>query len=153
AKVGGTQYVYSGGTAIGARISSFASVQVGDLSGPAHHRGGTVISAVVSGTMYVLSGGVSSDTALYGSGNIFQGKYFNYSGGDEIVESGGSAVGTHANGFGTLAIGSGGMATGTVVSGGFESVFGGRTTGTQIIGGSQFGDRQYVNSGGVAVGT
>jgi autotransporter passenger strand-loop-strand repeat protein len=137
---GGRENVYSGGIASGTTVNFGAEEFV---SG-----GTTRFTTINAGTDIAMAGGVTYDTTVSGIELTFhlprglEGHFVLE--GQEIVSSGGVAVGTNVDAFGEQIVSSGGMAIGTLVN-----------IGEQIIasGGVAFSDTVYgyelVQAGGV----
>jgi len=106
---GGTEIVYSGGTAIGGVVYSDGVLERLGSS--------TVINATFSGGTEILSSGAALTGAVLTTGGLQE----------LLVDSGGTANATSVGGGSLLSIGLGGLASGTVISnGGTETIaFGG----------------------------
>jgi autotransporter passenger strand-loop-strand repeat protein len=116
---GGMLDVLSGGTIIGT-LNSGGTVAV--------FAGGTAIDTTDIGGTVELVGGVTSNTTL--SGLIGPG---GTQVANEFVHSNGSALDTTVNDIAVLVVGSGGIASGTIVNtGGHENVDGGLTRVTAV---------------------
>ncbi len=145
---GGVEQVSAGGVASGSVVSLGGQEAVG----------GTALGTVVSGTQTVLAGGsafgtvVSNGSELVDSGGVTSNAYLggqvggSYLAGQEAVSSGGLAVSTTVSADGDLEVGSGGTALGAVVSGS-EDVYG-YASGSVISGGIE-----AVYGGGTAYAT
>jgi autotransporter passenger strand-loop-strand repeat protein len=154
---GGTELVYSGGTASGVTVNQYGTQNVytgaivtsTTLSGgnEAVDSGGTTSATTVSngGNEYVYSSGhtISTTVSNGGAETVSNGGTASFTtviGGSEIVEAGGTAISTTVDAGGTAGIFGGASISTTVKDGGTEYVAeaGATTTGTIVsAGGSQ----------------
>lgn len=144
---GGQQIVSAGGSATQVRISagSMQTVSAGGsassatvLSGGTQTVAGTVDSSTINagGTVVLQSGGVASSTQLYG--------------GNQLISSGGRAIGGSISSNGTQTIQSGGSATSFMVYYGNQVVSGGGSATSTTLG---YSGTQTVSSGGYVSAT
>jgi autotransporter passenger strand-loop-strand repeat protein len=159
---GGLQYVYAGGSDIGAAISSAAEQYVfgTDISttinrdGIQRIDGGTASGTTISrgGSQVVEDGGIAVGAKISGGGSqlVYDGGTASGAtignGGASIIGSGGFARGITIGNGGLLEILSGGTADSTVESGGTQLDYG-LASGTTAFAGAQ-----VVESGGTASG-
>lgn len=140
----GTEYVASGGTAIGATLhAGFQEVY------------GNALDTKVNwgGVQWVFSGGIATGTILNGGVELFSGVLL-FSNATQNVFAGGTAIDTIVNTDGQLNVGSGGVATGATLNGGHAFVgYGATANGTIVNAGGFFGVNgtaiaTTINSGG-----
>ncbi len=128
----GTQYVHSGGSAVGTIVSA---VPLGYYS----EEGWETASGDSQAVQIVENGGVTSSVTIsgiqvyndnyeyYDPGYEDPGPEYFYGQGVQKVQSGGSAYGTTVGGYGSQYVDAGGYASGTTVAGGYLSMTSGAT--------------------------